>query len=232
MSEQITEGELLIRDVFRAIYSQEDDVPLVAFALGAAEVNLQLRDMRQLAQELAEAVDTALHLLEDFTPKAWSSEDNALTSVYVAKKKAVTAGLLCSSTIDSSDELPPDYYRALAQRFYDMLFLVTHDSINTNGQSAEFNAIMAEGKRIWGDQEDPVDDRAKTECYLEDGTLLWETPYGFKSMFKVGQGLIENRKRYIVLSAVLIGKTQHIIAREAPCITPPPQTMMHSETYA
>jgi hypothetical protein len=57
MSEQITEGELLIRDVFRAIDSAEDDVPLVAFALGAAEVNLQLRDMRQLAQELATALD-------------------------------------------------------------------------------------------------------------------------------------------------------------------------------
>jgi hypothetical protein len=54
MSEQITEDELLIRNLFRAIHSQEDGVPLLAFALGAAEVNTQLRDMRQLATELAE----------------------------------------------------------------------------------------------------------------------------------------------------------------------------------
>jgi hypothetical protein len=106
MSEQITEGESLIRDVFRAIHSAEDDVPLVAFALGAAEVNLQLRDMRQLAQELATAVNTALHLLEDFNPKAWTSEDNALASVYVAWEKAKAAGVLC---------VDPDLYASTPQ---------------------------------------------------------------------------------------------------------------------
>jgi hypothetical protein len=73
---------------------------------------------------------------------------------------------------------------------------------------------MAEGKRIRGD------DRATTECYLEDGTLLREVPYGFRSMFKVGQDLIENYKRYIVMSAEMVGKTERIIVREALCITP------------
>jgi hypothetical protein len=58
--------------------------------------------------------------------------------------------------------------------------------------------------------------RTSTECYLEDGTLLWEVPYGFRSMFKAGQDLIENHKRYIVISAEMVGKTQHIIVREEP----------------
>jgi hypothetical protein len=58
--------------------------------------------------------------------------------------------------------------------------------------------------------------RANTECYLEDGTLLWEVPYGFRSMFKAGQDLIENHKRYIVISAEMVGKTQQIIVREEP----------------
>jgi hypothetical protein len=98
----------------------------------------------------------------------------------------------------------------LAIRAIDMLHLIVTDCINTKEQSDDFNALMAEGKRIRGD------DKAKTECYLEDGTLLWEVPYGFRSMFKVGQDLIENHKRYIVISAEMVGKTQYIIVREEP----------------
>ncbi len=56
MSEQITEGESLIANAIQAIYSADDDVPFVAFALGAAEVNTQLQVMRQLAQEFAEVI--------------------------------------------------------------------------------------------------------------------------------------------------------------------------------